>query len=269
MSRCCVRPGKVQSGTCCCCSSSLDMHATPTVGAAPAVTHTRCAAAGTWSARGSAASQARNCRSFAACPFRHPYAAATPVGTKLVTCDFCPQVTVSTVGLVDVLERFAASSNVQLALSLHATTDEVRDWIVPVNRRHNLAALTAVLRQHYGAGNAAGRQVLVEYTMLSGVNDTLQDAQRLVQLLDGIQAKVGWARASTINYYLLCQLRAVDACHIWLRAAVHCGCQQVRRLPAACLGDPQETRQRPCPVFYQKCPLGCHLMAARQAAVDH
>eukprot|EP00882_Tetradesmus_deserticola_P014997 GHRQ01015964.1.p2 GENE.GHRQ01015964.1~~GHRQ01015964.1.p2 ORF type:complete len:123 (-),score=24.77 GHRQ01015964.1:481-849(-) len=43
MSCCCVRPGKVQSGTCCCCSGSLDMHATATVGAAPAVTHTRCA----------------------------------------------------------------------------------------------------------------------------------------------------------------------------------------------------------------------------------
>jgi 23S rRNA (adenine2503-C2)-methyltransferase len=93
--------------------------------------------------------------------------------------------------LVDVLERFAASSNVQLALSLHATTDEVRDWIVPVNRRHNLAALTAVLRQHYGAGNAAGRRVLVEYTMLSGVNDRLDDAARLVQLLEGVDAKVG------------------------------------------------------------------------------
>lgn len=100
------------------------------------------------------------------------------------------KVTVSTVGLVDVLERFAASSNVQLAVSLHATTDEVRDWIVPVNRRHNLAALTAVLRQHYGTGNAAGRRVLVEYTMLAGVNDSLQDAQRLVALLEGVHAKV-------------------------------------------------------------------------------
>lgn len=100
------------------------------------------------------------------------------------------QVTVSTVGLVDRLEQFAISSNVQLALSLHATIDEVRDWIVPVNRRHNLSELTAVLRQHYAAGNAAGRQVLVEYTMLAGVNDTLQDAHRLVQLLQGIEAKV-------------------------------------------------------------------------------
>lgn len=100
------------------------------------------------------------------------------------------QVTVSTVGLVDRLEQFASSSNVQLALSLHATTDEVRDWIIPVNRRHNLADLVAVLRKHYGADNAAGRRVLVEYTMLAGVNDSTADATRLVQLLQGIDAKV-------------------------------------------------------------------------------
>lgn len=104
----------------------------------------------------------------------------------------------STVGLVDRLEQFASSSNVQLALSLHATTDEVRDWIVPVNRRHNLAELTAVLRKHYGTGNAAGRRVLVEYTMLSGVNDTLEDASQLVKLLDGIEAKVSDASMCTL-----------------------------------------------------------------------
>lgn len=93
-------------------------------------------------------------------------------------------------GLVDRLEQFASSSNVQLALSLHATTDEVRDWIVPVNRRHNLSELTSVLRRHYGVGNKQGRRVLVEYTMLSGVNDSLEDAERLVKLLEGIDSKV-------------------------------------------------------------------------------
>lgn len=109
------------------------------------------------------------------------------------------QVTVSTVGLLDRLEQFASSSNVQLALSLHATTDEVRDWIVPVNRRHNLSGLTAVLRKHYSTGNAAGRRVLVEYTMLSGVNDTLEDAARLVHLLEGIEAKVGDETCRTLQ----------------------------------------------------------------------
>lgn len=98
--------------------------------------------------------------------------------------------TVSTVGLVDKLEQFASTSNVQLALSLHATTDEVRDWIVPVNRRHNLAQLTALLRRHYSVGNAAKRRVLVEYTMLDGVNDSEEDAVRLLEMLQGVEAKI-------------------------------------------------------------------------------
>eukprot|EP00878_Enallax_costatus_P030768 GHUV01033556.1.p1 GENE.GHUV01033556.1~~GHUV01033556.1.p1 ORF type:complete len:146 (+),score=30.43 GHUV01033556.1:1226-1663(+) len=115
---------------------------------------------------------------------------STPSLTSSLLLCLTVQVTVSTVGLVDRLDQFASSSNVQLALSLHATTDEVRDWIVPVNCRHDLAELTAVLRKHYGTGNAAGRRVLVEYTMLAGVNDTLGDAARLVQLLEGIEAKV-------------------------------------------------------------------------------
>eukprot|EP00775_Hariotina_reticulata_P001248 gene1248-1588_t len=100
------------------------------------------------------------------------------------------KVTVSTVGLADKLEQFATSSNVQLAWSLHATTDTVRDWIVPVNRRHNLDTLTTLMRKHYGTGNSAGRRVLVEYTLLQGVNDSLEDAARLVELLNGIEAKV-------------------------------------------------------------------------------
>lgn len=132
------------------------------------------------------------------------------------------QVTVSTVGLVDVLERFAASSNVQLALSLHATTDEVRDWIVPVNRRHNLAALTAVLRQHYGTGNAAGRRVLVEYTMLAGVNDSLQDAQRLVALLEGVDAKVGGCSCSVFGLCIMLFLLTTDNCMLSDRSPAVC-----------------------------------------------
>ncbi|KAF8072775.1 rlmN [Scenedesmus sp. PABB004] len=102
------------------------------------------------------------------------------------------KLTVSTVGLVAPLERFATSgSNVQLALSLHATTDEVRDWIVPTNKAAGgLSALMGALRRHYAHGNAAGRRVLVEFTMLAGVNDTPDDARRLVALLEGIEAKV-------------------------------------------------------------------------------
>jgi len=67
---------------------------------------------------------------------------------------------------------------------------QVRDWIVPVNRRHKLPQLVDLLRRHYPAGNSLGRRVLVEYTMLAGVNDTLEDAARLVKLLEGVDAKV-------------------------------------------------------------------------------
>jgi hypothetical protein len=67
---------------------------------------------------------------------------------------------------------------------------QVRDWIVPVNRRAKLPALMGLLRRHYASGNGAGRRVLLEYTMLAGVNDSLEDAQRLLQLLEGVEAKV-------------------------------------------------------------------------------
>lgn len=74
---------------------------------------------------------------------------------------------------------------------------QVRDWIVPVNRRHKLSDLAALLRRHYAAGNPLGRRALIEYTMLAGVNDSLDDAHGLVELLQGIEAKVrgtgGWA----------------------------------------------------------------------------
>jgi len=103
------------------------------------------------------------------------------------------KISVSTVGLVPEIERFSMESEVQLAVSLHATTDEVRDWIVPVNRRYPLELLMSTLRKHFPAqpdGSHDRRHVLIEYIMLNGVNDTLEDARRLLQLLHGIEAKV-------------------------------------------------------------------------------
>ena len=89
------------------------------------------------------------------------------------------KITVSTVGLVDKLDEFATRcASAQLAVSLHATTDEVRDRIVPANRRHDLASLLGALARLYPRGNPQKRRVLVEYIMLAGVNDTLEDAQR-------------------------------------------------------------------------------------------
>lgn len=102
------------------------------------------------------------------------------------------KISVSTVGLVPEIDRFCSSSKVQLAVSLHATTNEVRDWIVPVNRRYPLEKLMAVLKQHFPAvtGVYERRHVLIEYVMLRDVNDTDEDARRLLQLLAGIEAKV-------------------------------------------------------------------------------
>jgi len=82
-----------------------------------------------------------------------------------LTCGLGAQITVSTVGLVSEMRRFAAEGQAQLAVSLHATTDEVRDWIAPANRKHDLAALLAALEELYPAdkGRAnSGKHVLIE-----------------------------------------------------------------------------------------------------------
>ncbi|CAL8466079.1 g5615 [Coccomyxa elongata] len=104
------------------------------------------------------------------------------------------KVTVSTVGLVPQMRALAARSAVQLAVSLHATTDEVRSWIVPLNRRYPLAELIGALEELYPKNAAVrprvGRHVLFEYVLLRGVNDSLEDAERLIQLTSAIECKV-------------------------------------------------------------------------------
>ncbi|GAX81183.1 hypothetical protein CEUSTIGMA_g8616.t1 [Chlamydomonas eustigma] len=102
------------------------------------------------------------------------------------------KLTVSTVGLVPEIREFVSrSSKVQLAVSLHATTDEVRDWIVPVNRRHNLESLVSCLGELFPIdGEDRSRIVLIEYIMLRGVNDTEEDAHRLLNLLSKVRAKI-------------------------------------------------------------------------------
>src|SRR5262249_55183861 len=75
-----------------------------------------------------------------------------------------------------------------LAISLHATTDAVRDRLVPLNRKYPIASLLAACRAYPGLSNA--RRITFEYVMLKGVNDGLEDARRLGQLLKGIPAKV-------------------------------------------------------------------------------
>ncbi|XP_062159305.1 uncharacterized protein LOC133866701 [Alnus glutinosa] len=102
---------------------------------------------------------------------------------------FSPRkVTVSTSGLVPQLRRFLHESNCALAVSLNATTDEVRNWIMPINRKYKLGLLLQTLREELRFKH--NYKVLFEYVMLSGVNDSIEDAKRLIDLVQGIPCKI-------------------------------------------------------------------------------
>ena len=98
------------------------------------------------------------------------------------------RITLSTSGVVPEIARCATEIGCLLAVSFHATTDAVRDALVPINRRWNIEALLAALRDYPKASNS--ERITFEYVMLDGVNDSDEDARRLVGLLDGIPAKV-------------------------------------------------------------------------------
>lgn len=98
------------------------------------------------------------------------------------------KITVSTVGVVPGIERMAREMNkVKLAVSLHATKDSVRNRLIPLNKKWNIKQLFSVLRR-YPADNV--RRIMVEYVMLDGVNDSEEDARRLVNLVKGLKVKV-------------------------------------------------------------------------------
>ena len=98
------------------------------------------------------------------------------------------RITLSTSGVVPEIVRAGAEIGSSLAISLHGTTDEIRNKLVPLNKKYNLAQLMEACRNYPIASNA--RRITFEYVMLKGVNDTKEDAKRLVQLLKGIPAKV-------------------------------------------------------------------------------
>jgi 23S rRNA (adenine2503-C2)-methyltransferase len=102
---------------------------------------------------------------------------------------FSPRrITVSTVGLVTGIEKLASEGlRVNLAISLHATTDESRDRLMPVNKGFNLDALLAACRRF---PLPMRQRMTFEYVLLDRVNDTSEDARRLVRLLKGVRAKV-------------------------------------------------------------------------------
>ena len=98
------------------------------------------------------------------------------------------KITLSTSGVVPLVHRCGEELGVNLAISLHAVTDELRDVLVPINKKYPLAMLLEACRTYPGASNA--RRITFEYVMLRGVNDSPAEAKELVRLLQGIPAKV-------------------------------------------------------------------------------
>jgi len=98
------------------------------------------------------------------------------------------RITLSTSGIVPEIRRAGAEMRVMLAISLHAVRDELRDELVPVNRRWPLAELLAACRDYPSLSNA--RRITFEYVMLKGVNDSDADARELLRLLEGIPSKI-------------------------------------------------------------------------------
>jgi 23S rRNA (adenine2503-C2)-methyltransferase len=98
------------------------------------------------------------------------------------------RITLSTSGVVPEIARTAEEIGCQLAVSFHATTDDVRDKLVPINKRWNIETLLKALRAYPKVSNS--ERITFEYVMLNGVNDSDEDAHRLVELIDGIPAKI-------------------------------------------------------------------------------
>lgn len=98
------------------------------------------------------------------------------------------RITLSTAGVVPMMERCGREIGVNLAVSLHAVRDAIRDELVPLNRKYPIAELLQACRNYPGANNA--RRITFEYVMLRDVNDSVADAKELVRLIRGIPAKV-------------------------------------------------------------------------------
>ena len=120
------------------------------------------------------------------------------------------RVTVSTSGLVKQIERLGKDfgGQVQLAISLHAVRDEDRNEIMPVNRKNGLDALTDALRRY---PLSKRQRITIEYTLIKGVNDSVRDADGMVELLRGIPVKVNLIPMNPIS---ASALRASDASHV-------------------------------------------------------
>jgi 23S rRNA (adenine2503-C2)-methyltransferase len=98
------------------------------------------------------------------------------------------RVTLSTSGVVPEIPRWGAATDTMLAISLHAVRNDLRDVLVPINKRYPIAQLLDACRAYPGLSNS--RRITFEYVMLKGVNDSVAEARELVRLLAGIPAKI-------------------------------------------------------------------------------
>ncbi len=98
------------------------------------------------------------------------------------------RITLSTSGVVPMIERCGRELGVNLAISLHAVTNELRNQIMPINRKYPIEEVMAACKAYPGMSNA--RRITFEYVMLKGINDSDADARALIKLLEGVPAKV-------------------------------------------------------------------------------
>ena len=98
------------------------------------------------------------------------------------------RITLSTSGVVPMIERCGHELGVNLAISLHAVRDDLRNTLVPLNKKYPIAELLDACRSYPAASNA--RRITFEYVMLKGINDSDADARELVRLLSDIHAKI-------------------------------------------------------------------------------
>jgi 23S rRNA (adenine2503-C2)-methyltransferase len=98
------------------------------------------------------------------------------------------RVTLSTSGVVPAMKRLAEVSDVSLAVSLHASSDDLRDILVPINKKYPLEQLMAVCKDYFK--DEPRRRITFEYVMLDGVNDTPAHARALIKILENVPAKV-------------------------------------------------------------------------------
>ena len=98
------------------------------------------------------------------------------------------RITLSTSGIVPEFSRCGLETDVNLAISLHAVTDDVRDILVPINKKYPIKDLLNACREYPGISNS--RRITFEYVMLKGINDSTSDARALIKLMEGIPAKI-------------------------------------------------------------------------------